>query len=67
MKPRRFFYHYFKAKDKMSVHFDSACCVVDRVVCKVPCESHRQKRQPRLIMRGFAKYVTVADGVATIY
>lgn len=65
-KARRFFYHYFKAKDKMSVHFAGACHVVDSVDCRVPCESHRQKRQPRLIMRGFARRVVIANNAATI-
>jgi len=65
-KKYRFFYHYFKAKNKLSVHWMGACHVVNNVVCDVSCESHWQKSQPRLIMRGFATEVTMIDDVAHI-
>lgn len=65
-KPKRFFYHFRKMDGRMSVHFADACTPCEDVVCKVPCETKRNKRQPRLVMRGFARKVTVRDGVATI-
>lgn len=64
MKPRRFFrffYHYYRQKDKMSVHFKGACHVVDHVRCNVPCEDFRRKTQPRLVMRGWARQVTFSS------
>ncbi len=66
MKTYRFFYHYFKAKKKMSIHFRDQCMVVDNVICKVPCETKWNKRQPNLIMRGFCKDVTIKDNVGYI-
>lgn len=62
----RFFYHYYKGKKRMSVHFKGVCMVVNDIVCKVPCETHWNKRQPRLVMRGFAERVTVVEGIACI-
>ena len=55
----RFFYHYFKQKDKWSVHFRGRCYVVDDLECQVPAEGHKQSRQPRRIIRGYAKTVLI--------
>jgi hypothetical protein len=66
MKKYRFFYHYFKQKKRMSIHFRGACTVVDNVVCKVPCETKWNKTQPNLVMRGYASAVSIEDGIATI-
>ena len=63
---RRFFFHYRKQSGGMSVHWKGACLPCDSVRCLVPCETKRNKRQPKLVMRGFAKEVTVIDGTATI-
>ena len=49
MKKYRFFYHYYKQKGKMSIHFKKTCCVVDNIICNVPCETKWKKTQPRLI------------------
>jgi len=65
-KPRRFFYHYFKAKKRMSIHFAGACHVVDDVVCKATCETKWRRTQPQLVMQGFARKVEIKNGVATI-
>ena len=65
-KKYRFFYHYFKQKGKMSVHFRNSCCVVDNVICNVPCETKWNKTQPRLIMRGFASNIEFKNNVAII-
>ena len=67
MKPRRFFYHYYRQVDRMSVHFKNTCHVVDHVRCQVPCEDHRRRTQPRLVMRGFARQVRIfKEGEAVI-
>lgn len=67
MKPKRFFYHYFRyGKKKMSVHFGGTCYNVDQVVCQVPCETKFNKRQPRLVMQGFATNVHIQNGTAFI-
>lgn len=66
MKKYRFFYHYFKAKGKMSIHFRDKCAVVDNVICNVPCETKWKNRQPRLVMQGFCKEVEIKNGIAYI-
>lgn len=50
----------------MSVHFNGQCHRVDNVECKVPVETKWNKRQPMLVMRGFAKEVIIEDGKAVI-
>ena len=55
----RFFYHYFKAKRKMSVHFRGTCHVVSNVTCNVPCETKWKKTQPSLVMQGFASHLHI--------
>ena len=65
-KTYRYFYHYFKGKRDMSVHFKNKCSVVNDIVCKVPCETKWRKTQPQLVMQGFCKNVEIKDGVAYI-
>lgn len=65
-KKYRFFYHYYKQKKKMSVHFRGVCTAVDDVVCVVPCGTKWNKIQPFLVMQGFAKSVVVKSGKAYI-
>lgn len=67
MKPKRFFYHYFRyGEKKMSVHFGGVCYNVDHVVCTVPCETKFNKRQPNLVMQGFCSNVIIQDSIAFI-
>lgn len=61
MKRYRFFYHYRKQDGKMSVHFRGQCLPCQDVKCLVPCETKRNKRQPRLVLQGFASKVDLAD------
>lgn len=62
----RFFFHYFKAKKCMSIHFRGRCYAVKNIVCEAPCESHWNTRQPMLVMRGMAANVRVLDDTAYI-
>lgn len=66
MRKYRFFYHYFKQKDKMSIHFKGTCYVVNSIQCLVPCYTKRNKRQPRLVMQGHATEIIINKGTATI-
>ncbi len=66
MKPRRFFYHFNKQNKAMTVHFLGKCMIAKNVICKVECETKWTARQPRLIMRGFAKNVTIENNIAII-
>lgn len=66
MKQYRFFYHFYKQKGKMSIHFRNSCTVVKDVVCNVPCETKWKNTQPRLVMQGFAQQVTIENDVAIV-
>lgn len=63
---RRFFFHYRKSDGKMTIHFKNQCIIVNEVNCLVPCETKRNKRQPRLVMRGFCKRILVNNKIGTI-
>jgi hypothetical protein len=65
-KQYRFFYHYFKAQKKMSVHFRNKCSIVNDIVCKTTCETKWRKTQPQLVMQGFAKNVIIENDIAYI-
>lgn len=65
-KKYRFFYHYYKQKKKMSVHFRNKCIIVDDIVCKSPCETKWRDRQPNLIMQGFCNSIEIIDNKAYI-
>ena len=62
----RFFYHYHKQRNGMTVHFRGKCMPCKDVTCNVPCETKWNEQQPRLVMRGFCKEVVVENGRATI-
>lgn len=63
---RRFFFHYRRATGGMTVHFAGKCIPCVDVVCDVPVETKRNKRQPRMVLRGFAKNVKVVNETAYI-
>ena len=65
-KSFRFFYHYYKQKNKMSIHFKKTCIVVDDIECNVPCETKWKKTQPNLVMQGFARDVIIKNNKAII-
>lgn len=65
-KKYRFFFHYFKSKKKMSVHFRDKCVIVDDVKCNCPAETKWRKTQPNLILQGFCKNVEIENNVAVI-
>jgi len=61
---RRFFFHYNKRTKLMTLHFMAKCMPCKNLVCRVPCETHRNKRQPLLVMRGFAhKVIQIGDTI----
>lgn len=66
MRKYRFFYHYNKQNKKMSLHFKKTCYIVNDVRCIVPCETKWNKRQPNLVMQGFATDVIISGGIGTI-
>lgn len=66
MKQYRFFYHFYKQKGKMSIHFRKSCTVIDNVICNVPCETKWKTSQPKLVMQGFCKSIVFKDNKAII-
>lgn len=66
MKQYRFFYHYYKQKKAMTIHFRGTCTVVDNIECHVPCETKWKKAQPQLVMQGFCKEVRIINNKAII-
>jgi hypothetical protein len=43
----------------MTIHFRNKCELVDDIKCFVPCNTKWNKRQPYLVMQGFAKNLTI--------
>jgi len=63
----RFFYHYNKKARCMTVHFANACHLAPSgLKCYVPAESKVNKRQPYIVMQGWASEVRIKNGVAHI-
>ena len=64
MKPKRFFFHYYKAesakqgRNVLTMHWEDTCHLTHHVKTHgVDIETHAQKRQPRCVMRGFASKI----------
>jgi hypothetical protein len=66
-KTYRFFYHYFKQKHCMSVHFKKQCIPCQNIVCYADTESKWNKTQPQLVIQGFASRIEIKDGTIYIY
>ncbi len=66
MKKRRFFYHFRKTTRGMTIHFGGRCISCFDVRCLVPCETKRNKRQPFLVMQGFADNITIENNCVII-
>ncbi len=68
----RVFFHFNKPASRSakrplwSVHHRGVCHIVDTIKCQIPTESKVNKRQPLVVMRGFAHSVAVKDGAALI-
>ena len=63
---RRFFFHYRKTTKGMTVHYCGKCIPCIDVKCLVQCETKRNKRQPFLVMQGFAESVELKGNWAII-
>jgi hypothetical protein len=66
-KKYRFFYHYRKAANAMSVHWRNKCQLAKNIVCNVPTETKWNSDQPHLVIQGYATSINWDEnGVATI-
>jgi len=66
MKQYRFFYHYNKHKNMMTVHWHKQCLIVKNVECNVPCITWWSERQPKIVMRGKASSIVIIGDTARI-
>lgn len=66
MKLYRFFFHYRKSTKGMTVHFRNQCIPCVDVKCLVPCETKRNKTQPRLVMQGKCNNIKIDKDVVII-
>ena len=57
LKQHRFFFHYRKSTDGMTVHYKGKCYPTKNIVCKVPVETKYSLKQPRLVLRGYCKAI----------
>lgn len=61
MKKYRFFYHYYKQYNEMSVHFKGTCYRTKNVICNVPTETKWNKNMPKLVVQGFSRSIKVEE------
>lgn len=67
MKKYRFFLHYNKPLSKQkgihmwSVHYRNVCYFTENIECNVFTKSKLNKRQPYVVMRGFAKNLKILE------
>jgi hypothetical protein len=72
MRPRVFYFHYNKPASaaagapRLSVHFAGVCHIVNGVDCRVPTWSRNRRTQPRCVIAGRARSVTLEGGRAEI-
>ena len=66
MRAYRFFYHYRKSANGMTVHYRGQCLPCKNVVCRVATETKWNPQQPHLVIQGYAKKVEEFDGTITI-
>lgn len=62
----RFFYHYNKKENKLTVHYRKKCIIADNIMCTVPTESKWNKQQPYIVMQGWAKEVKIISNKCII-
>ena len=67
MKKHRFFYHYRRTTGGMTVHYKGQCIPCMDVVCKAETETHRNKTQPRLVIRGYASAIVKHGDTVVIF
>ena len=67
-----FYYHYSKPASKkfkipkLSLHFNGACHLVNSIACKVPTFTKNNKRQPLIVVKGYANKIKIVDKIAII-
>ena len=68
-KKFRFYFHYNKPKSKLTdrcvltLHFHDGCHTVNALEIETPTETHEQLSQPKCIVRGWAKKITIETSI----
>ncbi len=68
-----FFYHYNKPASKaagepiLTLHYKKQCHPVKSIICGTETWTHKQKRQPHIVVKGNAKHIDIVCDVAYIY
>ena len=63
MRKYRFWYHYNKPESRktgkpvMTIHYRDRCTMAEEIICEVPTETHKRRRQPHIVVRGWAEEV----------
>jgi hypothetical protein len=64
-KKKRFWYHYNKPESKrqgrnvLTLHWRDKCHLIHSLECHAPTESHDRKAQPRCVIRGWSRGITI--------
>jgi len=66
MKKYRFYFHYYKRYECISIHFRNQCMICKDVVCEVPLESKWNETQPNLVLRGFCEEIYIKNDICYI-
>lgn len=66
MKQYRFFFHYNKSKNCMTVHYRGECLTTKHIKCGVPIETKWNPEQPRLVLRGWCSGLVINPSADTI-
>ncbi len=72
MKLKSFWFHYNKPasqqakKPQITIHYNQQCIIVDNLICEVPIVGRLRKSQPRWVVAGKTKGITIKNGIATI-
>lgn len=65
-KQYRFFYHFRRAENAMTIHFQGRCLLAKDITCGVKTETKWNKQQPYLVIQGFASNVEIINNKAYI-
>ena len=57
----RFFYHYNRQKNKISIHFRGKCYLVDNLSICVAAVSKRSEKSPKFVVQGWTKGIKIQE------
>ncbi len=67
LRKYRFWYHYNKHHDKLTVHYRGECLLTDAVDIKVPTNSkYNKKSQPHYVIQGWTTKLVHTPQLTTI-